>query len=40
MEGDHGDADIADYSWESDPASGIIPRALHQILAELGSDVS
>jgi hypothetical protein len=37
MEGRHDDT--GEYSWESDPTSGIIPRALHQIFTELGSDV-
>lgn len=37
MEGRHDQN--ADFSWDSDPSSGIIPRALHQIFSELSGEV-
>ncbi|KAL7079708.1 hypothetical protein ACQ4LE_001321 [Meloidogyne hapla] len=36
MEGRHDESN--DYSWNTDPTAGIIPRALHQIFSELGDD--
>uniref|UniRef100_A0A914GYD2 Kinesin motor domain-containing protein n=1 Tax=Globodera rostochiensis TaxID=31243 RepID=A0A914GYD2_GLORO len=36
MEGRHDES--GSYSWETDPTSGIIPRALHQIFTELSTD--
>ena len=38
MEGRHEDGH--EYSWNTDPTAGIIPRALHQIFSELDNDVS
>uniref|UniRef100_A0A915DTJ2 Kinesin-like protein n=1 Tax=Ditylenchus dipsaci TaxID=166011 RepID=A0A915DTJ2_9BILA len=34
MEGRHDES--SEYSWDKDPTSGIIPRALHHIFSELG----
>jgi len=38
MEGRHDET--GEYTWEDDPKSGVIPRALHQIFTELGNEVS
>nr|CAD2208809.1 unnamed protein product [Meloidogyne enterolobii] len=37
MEGRHDDSN--DYTWNTDPTAGIIPRALQQIFSELGVDI-
>lgn len=37
MEGHHDEEN--EHSWESDPTSGIIPRALHHIFSLLGDQV-
>lgn len=38
MEGHHDEEN--EHSWETDPTSGIIPRALHHIFSLLGDQVS
>lgn len=37
MEGKHDES--GEYTWDTDPTSGIIPRALHQIFTELTNEV-
>lgn len=37
MEGRHDDS--GEYSWDTDPISGIIPRALHHIFSALADQV-
>jgi kinesin family protein 11 len=37
MEGRHDESN--EYTWETDPTAGIIPRAIHQIFSEIDQAV-